>query len=224
MNEFRIQVDEFTITDPSHGIGPNALYFDTPEKSIAYYGKYHEDQIREWYAKDFKIRFKCDLNQVIDDAVEYVCSKYALHKPEGLLYDDAVEQLTDGLCEAYSAAEASPDHELTDYCDEQCADMNWSEICDEVKKEFGLSHAGVIAIKVDDYIRYDVVQDTEYYITTADNFNKVLEDIMSARDNKNGCQLYTDHFRITGGACFDPKTDKQVGFRITKVYFRKITW
>jgi hypothetical protein len=224
MDEFKIQVDEFTVTDPSHGIGPDAQYFDTPEKSIAYYGKYHEEQIRKWYAKYFKVSFKCDINQAVDDAVEYVCHKYGFDKPEGLLYDDAVDELASGLSEAYTAADTSPDHELTDYCDEQCADMEWSDICDEVKKQFGLSLADVIAIKIDDYIKYGVIDSTEYLIITADKFNKTLEDILSARDNKNGCQLYTNHFRITGGACFDSKTDKQVGFRITKVYFRKIAW
>lgn len=114
--------------------------------------------------------------------------------------------------------------ELVDYIDEQHAGMTWSEICDEVKKQFGLSDAKIIAIKADDYIKYNVIDTTEYLIATANEFNKVLEDLISARDTKNGCQLYTDHFRITGGACFDPKTNKQVGFRITKVYFKEVIW
>jgi hypothetical protein len=120
--------------------------------------------------------------------------------------------------------EVSCEHLLTDYCDEQYVDISWSDICAEVKKQFDLSNATVIAIKVDDYIKYGVVNDTEYLITTADKFDKVLDDILSARDNKNGCQLYTNHFCISGGACFDSKTGKQVGFRIAKVYFKKIAW
>lgn len=224
VDNFVMCIDVFTITDPSHGIGPDAPYFDTPEKSIAYYGKYHEDQIRKWYTEHFKINFKCDLSQSVDDAIEYVCHKYGFDKPEGLLYDDVVEQLSAGLSEAYTAADTSRDHELIDYCDEQHVETEWPDVCEDVKEQFGLCKAQVIAIKVDDYIKYNVVDSTEYLITTADKFYDVLEDILSARDNKNGCQLYTDHFRITGGACFDPETNKQVGFRITKVYFRKIAW
>lgn len=119
-------------------------------------------------------------------------------------------------------SKVSYEQELIDYSDEQYADMNWSDVCDMVKKQFDISDAPVIAIKVDDYIRYGVIDDTQYFITTSDKFDKVLEDILSARDNKNGCQLYTDHFRITGGACFDSKTDEPVGFRITKVYFKEV--
>ncbi len=118
----------------------------------------------------------------------------------------------------------SPDHELIDYCDEQHFETSWYDLCEDVKKQFDLNNADVIAIKADDYIKYGIVDSTEYFITTANKFNDTLEDILSARDNKNGCQLYTDHFRITGGACFDSNTGKQVGFRITKVYFRKIAW
>lgn len=114
--------------------------------------------------------------------------------------------------------------ELIDYCDEEHFETDWCVICNDVKKQFGLLNAEVIAIKVEQYIKYDVVSSTEYYITTADNFYSALDDILCAQDNKNGCQLYTDHFRITGSACFDAKTNEQVGFRITKVYFKKVEW
>lgn len=173
---------------------------------------------------NFKIDFKCDLNREVDVAVANVCRQYGLDKPEGLLYDDTVEQLSNGLSEAYDAAEVKPDEELKDYCSEEYAEADWSVIVDEVKEHFGLNKADIIAIKVDEYVRYGVVDTTYYVICKADDLYRFLADIVDGSDCKNGCQLYTDHFRITGGACFDPKTDKQVGFRITKVYFKEIAW
>lgn len=111
-----------------------------------------------------------------------------------------------------------------DYCDERHAEKDWPDICKDIKKQFSLCKAQDIIIKIDDYIEFNVVNSTEYIITTTDNIGDVLENIVAARDNKNGCQLYSDHFRITGGACFDDITGKQVGFRIAKVYFKEFVW
>ena len=101
--------------------------------------------------------------------------------------------------------------ELKNYLD---TEDNWDTICKDIMNQFILNDADTIVLRVDDCTNDGNKYDTEYFVTSADRFYKVLDSIVSCKDNKNGYQLYTNHFRITGGS----------GIEITKIYFATVNW
>lgn len=100
---------------------------------------------------------------------------------------------------------------IKDYLD---TEDNWDTICKDIMDKFILNDADAIVLRADDYTNGGKKYDTEYFVTSADRFYKVLDSIVSCRDNKNGYQLYSDHFRVTGGS----------GFGVTKIHFAMVKW
>lgn len=158
-----------------------------------------------------------DLTGVVHEAIKEWCERHNYYVPEGPLYDEALDNLVSGVinnCKMEC---------LKDYTDEEYAEYSWEQICNDVREQFDLKDADAIAIKVVRYIGEEE-RGTEHNIIRSDDLCSTLNDILESTDFKNGCQLYEDHFQITGGAWFDEKTGTPVGFSYVKVYLKEYVW